>query len=294
MATAISELPRFVLDYIAATPSRGNGLNIWLFKVARLLHAFRQDEEIVELLRAATYGEPVQAGEIERAVARSKECAWQPGEQSSYIGSSWPEIDWPRRRHIIKKSDGAVDLIKQSPVYSDDGMSHTEEVIDQLFPGNPLLCVGQSHSKFGTDTRERLRGHLSEMALIVPSPMTARTGRTRDGKLSMHTLQSTGPRQYLVIEQDRGSVNEQAAVLLHLAEYAPFTLAVHSGGKSIHGWFACRDASEKIIREFFEYAVSLGADPQLWTRSQFTRMPDGLREAGNRQAIYYFDPAQLA
>jgi hypothetical protein len=36
------------------------------------------------------------------------------------------------------------------------------------------------------------------------------------------------------------------------------------------------------------YAVSLGADKQLWTRSQFARMPDGTRDNGNRQVVYFF------
>jgi hypothetical protein len=38
------------------------------------------------------------------------------------------------------------------------------------------------------------------------------------------------------------------------------------------------------------YAVSLGADAATWTRSQFVRMPDGLRENGNRQVVYFFNP----
>ena len=27
-----------------------------------------------------------------------------------------------------------------------------------------------------------------------------------------------------------------------------------------------------------------------WTRSQFVRMPDGMREGGARQAVYFFNP----
>jgi hypothetical protein len=43
-----------------------------------------------------------------------------------------------------------------------------------------------------------------------------------------------------------------------------------------------------------EYAVTLGADPAMWTRSQFARMPDGLRDNGKRQAAFYFNPNALA
>ena len=95
---------------------------------------------------------------------------------------------------------------------------------------------------------------MAAMQLIVPSPMTARTGRTQEGKVSEHTLENTGPRRFLVIEQDTGTVDEQAAVLLHLAEHAPLALAVHSGSKSIHGWFYCEGKREERLRVFMRYA----------------------------------------
>src|SRR5260370_23893033 len=108
--------------------------------------------------------------------------------------------------------------------------------------------------------------------------MTARVGRTKNGKESAHTLEATGPRRFLVIEQDTGTIDEQAAVLLHLAERAPLAVAVHSGSKSIHGWFYCVGQSEEKLRGFMRYAVSLGADLATWTRSQFVRMPDCRRD----------------
>src|SRR6516165_2684171 len=124
-----------------------------------------------------------------------------------------------------------------------------------------------------------------------PNAMTARRGRTQADKISAHALSITGARQSLVIEQDNGSIDDQAAILLHLAECAPLALAVHSGHKSVHGWFSCRGASEQTLRDFMRYAVLLGADKQMWCRSQFARMPDGLRENGERQAIFFFNPA---
>ena len=81
-----------------------------------------------------------------------------------------------------------------------------------------------------------------------------------------------------------------AALLLHLAEKAPLALAVHSGGKSLHGWFYCAEIAEQKVSRFFRYAVSLGADRANWNPSQFARMPDGLRENGKRQTVYFFNP----
>jgi hypothetical protein len=93
-----------------------------------------------------------------------------------------------------------------------------------------------------------------------------------------------------VIEFDIGSPDDHAALLLHLAASAPLALAVHSGGKSLHGWFYCAGQSETRLRAFMCAAVALGADRATWTRSQFVRMPDGLRDKRKRQMVYYFNP----
>jgi hypothetical protein len=79
----------------------------------------------------------------------------------------------------------------------------------------------------------------------------------------------------------------EAAVLLHLAERAPLVLAVTSGNKSLHGWFACRDASDDKLRAFFNYAIMLGADSATWTPCQLVRMPEGQRDNGARQAVLF-------
>jgi hypothetical protein len=64
-------MPAFVRELLASPPRRGDGLNNWFFRTARVLHPFLPREEIIELLQAATYGEPLQPGEIKRAVERS-------------------------------------------------------------------------------------------------------------------------------------------------------------------------------------------------------------------------------
>jgi hypothetical protein len=202
-------------------------------------------------------------------------------------------VNAEQREAVIASGAGLVDLWEISPVRFDDNAPHTEQIIDRLFPGNPLLCCGKSNSDFDTKTREQWHGQLAALQLIVPSPMTARVGHTQDGKESTHTLEATGSRRFLVIEQDGGTIDEQAAVLLHLADCAPLAVALHSGRKSIHGWFYCSGQPEEKLRRFTKYAVSLGADRATWTRSQFVRMPDGTRDNGKRQAVYFFNPEVL-
>jgi hypothetical protein len=289
------QLPQFVRDFLASPPRRGGGLNLWLYRVARVLHPYRDSAEIIELLRAATAGEPIKHGEIERAVDRSEATAWKPGQapQDTPRLTAWPKVNVEQREAAIESGTGLVDLWENSPVRFEDNKSHTEEILDAWFPGNPLLCCGRSNSDFETKLREEWRGQLAGLQLIVPSPMTARIGRTQGGKESAHTLETTGPRRFLVIEQDCGTIDNQAAILLHLAERAPLAVAVHSGGKSIHGWFYCASQPEEKLRRFMQYAVSLGADQATWTRSQFVRMPDGTRDSDKRQVVYFFNPRVL-
>ena len=191
-----SELPQFVRDLLASPPGRGGGLNNWYYRVSRVLHPYRSADEIVLLLQAATAGEPVKSDEIERAVVNSAATAWQPGQKSVLPSApAWPKINSEQREAVIASGLGLADLWEASAVRFEDNLPHTEEIIDALFPGDSLLCVGQSSSSFATRPREQWRGRLDKLQLIVPSPMSARTGITQNGKESEHSLDNTGPRR---------------------------------------------------------------------------------------------------
>jgi hypothetical protein len=210
---------------------------------------------------------------------------------------------------VAKAGKGLVDLWEESPIRLDSNEPRTEELIDILFPGDPFLCCGWSRHRF--DTRPRNRWYkLNDLQFIVPNPMTGPRGLTRQGRLSAHALSNSGRRRFLNVEFDFDASHSAkearllerlalqgrdvrdlcAALLLHLAEKAPLALAVYSGGKSLHGWFYCAGIREETVSHFFRYSVSLGADPANWNRSQFARMPDGLRENGKRQTVYFFNP----
>jgi hypothetical protein len=277
---------------LGSPPKAGGGVHAWLFRVSRQLHAHLPAPDIARLLedRLRGCGRPVPRREIVAAVGNSLVCAWQPkcGGPAARV-SQWPAVDTARRSQIVASGRGCVDLWEASPVRIEDNAAHTEKIIDRLFPGNPLLCCGASQSEFTTKPREHWRGKLAALSFIVPSPMTAPIGLTQAGRLSAHTLANTGPRRFLVCEFDSGTVDEQAALLLHLAERGPMVMALHSGGKSLHGWFCVAGQPEDRVRHFFRYAVSLGADRATWTRSQFVRMPDGARDNGQRQTVFFLN-----
>jgi hypothetical protein len=284
-------LPSFIDEMLAAPPRAGEGVHIWLYRVARQLHAHLPAVEIVALLesRVQNCGRCVSRKEIEDAVKNALACAWQPRGDAAPAQSAvkWPVVNHEQREAIVRDNGGLADLWELSKPRIEDNRAHTEQIVDLLFPGNPLLCCGKSNSVFDTKPRDDWRGELSALALIVPSPMSAIEGVTKDGKPSKHTLSNTGKRRFLICEFDTGTADEQAALLLHLGGFASLVCAVHSGGKSLHGWFYVHGLPDAKVEKFFRYAVSLGADRATWTRSQFVRMPDGTRDNGKRQTVFY-------
>ena len=208
----------------------------------------------------------------------------------SVARGNWPAPNPQRIEAVTEDGFGLADLWEESPRLRDSSEPQTDAIVTALFPGNPLLCCGWARHRF--DTRQRKNWHkLESLQFIVPSPMTVRRARTKERKLSAHTLNNTGPRRFLVVEFDSGTIDSQAALLLHLAESAPLALAVHSGGKSLHGWFYCAGCDDETLHAFMRTAAELWADPATFdNRSQFVRMPDGVREDGKRQTVFFFNP----
>jgi hypothetical protein len=301
-------LPRFIRALLGSCPSAGDGVHSWLFRTSRYLHAFFKDDpqEIAEALAAASFncGRTISRREIEDAVRNSRKYAWAPGtnprQNDQGFRRYWPPRNNDKIRSIAQNGGGLCDLWEKSPRRFEDNLMHTEEILSGLFPGNPLLCCGQSQSAFATRPRSQWQRRLRDLQFLVPSPMSRELGLTQEGKESAHTLDNTGPRRFLVVEFDFSpeastalGIHIQdlcAALIFQLWRVAPLTLVVHSGGKSLHAWFYCLNEREQDLERFMRYAVSLGADPHTWLRSQFVRMPDGTRSNGKRQTAYFFDP----
>lgn len=228
---------------------------------------------------------------------------------------TWPAADPSAIDNIVSPGAGLYELWENSPIRWEDSESHVEEIIDILFPHNPLLCVGKSNYEFGTQHREVWRGALASLPLIVPNPMLAPRGQTQDGRTSEHTKAATSRRVYQVIEFDFAErdkngkdtlwaplirkwktnkieiVDACAALICQLQKQLPLLVCVcFSGGKSLHAWFRVFGLSQAAQKDFMRRAVLLGADRATWNASQFVRIPDGLRKDAARQSCFYLDP----
>jgi hypothetical protein len=284
--------------------------------------AFPRGGDVVDFA-GALWSESNREAVVEKLVGESPkippQTAGQPKQSQPETEPKWPARNLEQIDAIVRAGFGLYEFWESSPVRFDHSVNHAEQIIDVLFPGNLLLCVGPTAYRFATRRREVWRGTLSRLALIVANPMLRVIGRAQHQGESEHTLNATAARIYLPIEFDFIRLDNKrqptlfaplmegweragitvadacVALLWHLAGRLPLILAVHSGGKSIHGWYAAFDRDEQNeLWPFMRYAYSLGADRVTWCRSQFVRLPDGRRQNGVRQLTYYLDPGNAA
>ena len=193
-----------------------------------------------------------------------------------------------------------------------------EKLIDQLYPGNPLICRATGNEAWArTAPRESIRGVEKEFEWIVPSPMRKETGYTKEGKPGSHRCRdNAGPRRYIVIEFDFTSIfkkhldawaakgisgrDVQAALILLLATTGsprawPFMI-VDTGGKSLHSWYAIhKHFDEQNALDMLARAIPFGADKRAEQPEQFFRFPGGTRksEKNQPQTILFYDSKKL-
>lgn len=271
----------FVLWYEKRpAPYRGGRLNDWLLVAARKLKREVDRETAKEILRPIVEtGGGERGNEIERQVNTGYDTA-----------PSLPKIQWPKIDEVLLAHIGPAtlqDLMDASPCPP----ASTEEVIDTLFPGNPLLCAGPSKERAITKPREEFRGLLSKLQFIVPSSPSRPSGKNQEGRAGRPRCNEMfDDRHYLVVEFDQTPLEDQPRLILYLAKSHPLRLVVWSAGKSLHSWFDIRGWPEAQALGLMRLAVSLGADRTLWTKCQLVRMPDGIRaDNGKRQHVIFYD-----
>jgi hypothetical protein len=133
-------LPHWANKLLVSCPKSGNGVHNWLFVTALKMHSYCSDkDELVRLLHEATTncGREVPENEIEDAVRNSApDRVGQP-----HAGPRWPARNAGLIESIVRNGPNFEQLEHLSPFKWSDNARHTEEIIDALFPGNPMTSL---------------------------------------------------------------------------------------------------------------------------------------------------------
>lgn len=310
-------------------PPPDDGVHHWIARASRSLE--RQGVEEGDAIAAIESLEdqlrrPFGAGEVDRSVAHIY--ATEPAEgrlvEIDEGGDPMPSSSCatlrPPPRLRVRRDTGKIPQSRRDPelievIASDPDAwtvermlvesprnvnAGTRKVLAALYPDDPLLCMGNPGKWDDRVLRVSEIGRdCAGLAQIVPNPMTARKGLTQLGKSYPRTLANTGSRRYLVTEFDKGSFATQAAMIGHLRDFLDLRLVMSSGGKSLHAWWDVEGIDDEELSPFWRYATQLGADPAMWTRCQYARMPNGFgirkpddpKHPGRlvRQSIFYLN-----
>jgi hypothetical protein len=325
---------KWVTDALQTVPPSGSGAGYHksLFRIAGALKRLGVSRADAERLLLATITIPGHARtqhELQREVIEAVSNAYaalspckehRSSPRRELVSPSPPDVAG-RIREIFFDGEQFDWLSEHSPVPCKGSQPDSVTVLSALFEPNALICAGKTKTSSHVRTLREWGSLIQQQQFIVPSAMSARGGKTKQGKQSARSLSNVGPRQYLVVEFDLspdlpneiGKVvleieerfgfslkNICEQLLLHLARQndLPLVLIVDSGGKSLHGWFNCTELDEPSVRAFFDTAVAIGADPATWCPCQWVRLPGGIRrESGKppiRQTVTYFDPSAVA
>jgi hypothetical protein len=290
-------------ETIASLPAAGKGLNTALVSAAHTLKYFHNADTLIDLFDSVlreNRGRNYRSGEAARQVnfALGGSGSGTGANVSAKIEPDWPSFEPDLARRLSIPEYGVYDLWEASPIRFEDG-THTRDVLKSLFPCGNLLCFSHKYRNGGGyDSRIDYLSELSDEELtyfdhIVPNVPNARWGVTKEGRKSQHSKDLFEYRNYIVVEFDNtvADKDQQAAIILWLGEHwGDLHLVVDSGNKSLHAWFYACGCSDESLARHFRVPVRLGADPNLFDKMQFVRLPDGVRDNGNRQSILYFKP----
>jgi hypothetical protein len=238
-------------DSCEATPQRSEQTGPGCLRPLPSRRRPDDEEEITRIVTAyATRKEPREIAEAVRNSARiygtiaTFSCR-HPRQLARHFR---PKADVDRKAvEALAKMYGGISLLQGlSP--ADPTAWTAQSLLDGLFPGNFMLCLAQNQHAPFTLPRDYFRGQEHRFPLLVPSPMSAPLGRNQQGRGSIRCLDNNGPGRCLVVEFDKGTIDEQASALIHLARIGPLVLVTHSGGRSLQG-----SSSYEPLRQEYRY-----------------------------------------
>ncbi|MDC0157307.1 hypothetical protein OAK38_06075 [Verrucomicrobia bacterium] len=156
-------------------------------------------------------------------------------------------------------------------------------MVDGLFDDDPYLCI--ANSVFDTAIKRKsdwLSEDIGRHQFLLPNPLKDTSSRSHA---------NVAEQRYMVFECDTmgDDFDRQAAMIIRLNKILPLVCATGSGGKSIHGFFRCKNYSEEQKNIFLDYAHRLGADPATLKPGQLARLPGGWRhDKSTEQEVFFY------
>lgn len=183
---------------------------------------------------------------------------------------------------LEKHSWPIADVFHESPVTSDEPSQDWTlfltlfEPDDVLWTGQPMNSGPRHAHNFQTVRQwkeQQPAGRFTCPAVFKPGTLA----RKNENVLT---------RRYLVVESDVLTMDESAALFRWLRKRLTLRAIVHTGGKSLHGWFVMPDTA--MLEKLRIILPEMGCDWHLFTPSQPVRVP-GIKRGENWQCLYWFD-----
>jgi hypothetical protein len=301
-------------------PASGSGsreVHRYILAVANLLHHHVELAHAAELIRSSMPRKP-KGREIEETLKRAYDVDAVP--KTDAVPNHRPNLQLIE--DTIAERIGAKSAVSELEERSAAIPGSTDEILATLYPAESLIYVGKDYKNNGNTVALRdLKNKAQRFPWLVPNPMSAYYAIDADGKRHKRSLANTGPRRFIVVDVDIKAADRHgkptiyadlikrwqaygvtvqdaaAAIISYLTEHGPLVMVVYSGNVSLQGWFFAKgenESKDSPLRDFFESAVVLGADPARWTRCQLFRMPGGTHPKTHRpQTIHFFNPGAI-
>lgn len=315
------ELPPHIKEMLDNWPASGSGnrdVHRHMLAVANGLRHHVEFEHAASLIRRSMPRKP-KGREIEETLERAYDVDAVP--KTDAVPNHRPNLQLIE--NVVAERIGSKSAVKELEERSAAIPGSTDEILSALYPAESLIYVGKDCERNGNTVALRdLKNKAKGFPWLIPNPMNAYYAIDADGVRHKRCMANTGPRRFIVCDIDIKAVDKKhgrptiyadlinrwqahgvtiqdaaAAIISYLAEYGQLAMVVYSGNISLQGWFFAEgedESKDSPLRDFFESAVVLGADPAGWTRCQLFRMPGGTHpNTGRRQTIHFFNPGAL-
>jgi len=251
----------------------------WLAQVASGVSQVLTAQKCFEFLRRCCDVHVAHRPVPDREIVAAVDFAYGSGVQGSGVQANYGRraIEWPDpNEEVIRRVLETVE-----PFF--DGETSTgmrpSDVLPHLFRDSELVCMGADSDRATIRTVENVLCDADTLQFICVNPMRGSLAVNHAGRPSARCQNNVMVRRYLVAEFDDASLSkfQQAQLASALGDMAPLVMAVDSGGKSVHAWYAVEAMARQDQARFFAVACLLGADQTRWDICGWLRMPGGLR-----------------